>query len=327
MLINFFRTSYFTQYFVLIIISILLWMGGFMHPVSMPVEPDISTPIYNLVYSWLHNFPFPTTLIAFTLLLFSALLLNYILIINQVMPKNSLISALIFIVLMSSDRYLLTLHPVLISMPIMIFVVHIILDAHDKQDLTRSSLSLGILISLASMIYFPAIFLIPVIWLAYMVYSIASFKEWIITLIGFTIPYLYVFTWYFISDSFPDVLLAYQLNFNRIFQTLMVYDIFQIIIWSGIVVLLIMPSMTRVLTSLNTLTISMRKKISVIAWFTLLSIVMIFVSGNIEFNIVIYLCGSTFISFYFAITKKSAWNELVFTALLIGIAVNNFLNM
>src|ERR1035437_1483732 len=122
MFLRFFRSGFATQYIAIGIIGILLWSRAFFSPPGMP-PPDGPVPLYELIYALLNTSPHAASLIGFILTLLSAFLLNRLLTRNEVVLKNSSLSALIFIALMSYFPFLLTLHQLSIATFILIMIL------------------------------------------------------------------------------------------------------------------------------------------------------------------------------------------------------------
>ena len=100
------------QYLVLIIIAALLWLRAYISPCSNIDANDIS-PLYALLLNALPANTLLGSIAAFALLLAEALILNFILIRHDLLPKNSLVAALVFVVLMSIMPQAIGLGPIL----------------------------------------------------------------------------------------------------------------------------------------------------------------------------------------------------------------------
>jgi hypothetical protein len=95
----------------------------------------------------------------------------------------------------------------------------------------------------------------------------------------------------------------------------------------GVIALsLLLPAMTRIVTSMGSYIIFMRKKLSISIWFVMYGILIVFISGDMMMNRIVMLPAAIVIAHFFDISKKSSWNELVFLLLTIAIGVNNFLS-
>ena len=50
MLIKFFKNSFIVQYFALVPISVGLWIPGFLKLQVMAADPNLTTPLYNIIH-------------------------------------------------------------------------------------------------------------------------------------------------------------------------------------------------------------------------------------------------------------------------------------
>ncbi len=103
MLIKFFRSSFLIQYFALVLITAAIWIPGFLSNPGLPVEPRLITPLYNIAHYVLSMLDFASPLIALAIVFISALTLNNILVFHELTPKNNILPAFIFILLMGSN--------------------------------------------------------------------------------------------------------------------------------------------------------------------------------------------------------------------------------
>jgi len=100
MLIHFFRKSYLFQYIVLILIALALWIGTLVNPSVILLNTDsFLTPGYSLLLSLLHGNQLLQNILAIVLVISSALLFNTALTKFDMVPKNTLVPAMVYIVL------------------------------------------------------------------------------------------------------------------------------------------------------------------------------------------------------------------------------------
>ena len=326
MLIRFFKSSYPLQYISLLGLGAVLWFPAFMFQEPVLIEREMVNPLFNLVQNWLEAIPWLLVLVAFILVLTESLLLNSILIMHDLIPRNSLLPAVVFMVLMSSDPLALTLYPALLAIFFCIILISVIFFLYGKQEVISDMLTLGLLVSVASLFYFSSLFLIFLILISLSIYRIFGGREWSIPFIGLFLPYAYLFTWYFWTDQTALQIMEYQHYFSNLFHITFGSNIFSIAILGGILLLLLIPAMTSILSSINSYNISFRKKMWVNTWFTIIGIFMIFASGNIGYNRVILIPATIFIAHQFSIRRRTLWHELVFLAFIIAIGINNYLS-
>jgi putative flippase GtrA len=156
MFLRFFRSGFVTQYLAIGIIGLLLWGRAFIDPPAMPA-PDGPVPMYSLIYSLLHSLPHVAVILGFILTLASAYLLNRLLTRNEVLLKNSSLSSLIFIALMSYFPFLLTLHQVSIAALFLLMILERLYRAYSRSESLELTYVAGFMIGIASLFYLPFI--------------------------------------------------------------------------------------------------------------------------------------------------------------------------
>ena len=266
MLIGFFRSSFIIQYITLIIIAGGLWIGVFLKPVAVTITGGMEIPIYSVLYPWIAKLDWLVIPLAFIILLLEGFILNSVLIYHELVPKNSLIPSLVFFTIMSSSPVLLNIYPALIAIMFFIIFLNLILPLYEQENNLRAILSAGLILAIGSMIYLPLVLLLPFFWMCFLIFRILKWREWLISLIGFLIPYLYLAVYYFWTDKIPEAITAYKNYYMGILTIDFPLDFWHIAIWGLMILFLLIPGMGYVTVNINSHNINMRKKISAITW-------------------------------------------------------------
>ena len=325
MLIAFFRSSFIIQYIALIIIAAALWVGAFLHPAPIPLTGGIEVPLFSAIYPWISSVDWLAVPLAFLIILLEAFILNSVMIYHELVPKNSLIPSIVFITFMSSSPVLLNIYPALLAVMLFIIFLNLIIPLYEQENNHRSVLSAGLILSISSMIYFPMVLLLPFFWMCFLIFRILKWREWIISIIAFLIPYLYLAVYYFWTDNLSMAIDLYLKSFEGFLRFHFPIEFWNISIWVMMILFLFIPALGRIMISINSYNINLRKKVSAISWLTIFSISVLFAGGDVRFQAIFLMSLSILISHFFATTKKSGWNEIIFLLLLVGIIVNNFL--
>jgi hypothetical protein len=325
MLIRFFRSSFLIQYLALIIIGVTLWIPAFINPPVNETESSLVSPLYHFITGLLPDIAWLPVLIALLLVFTEAIILNIIFIYHDLVPKNSLLPALLFTLFMSSGAQFITLYPALLATFPLIFFLHQVYLLFEESENLNRTLSIGILAALSSLLYAPMLLLIFYIWIVFLIYRMLHWREWFISVIGFVLPYLYLGVYYFWLDKLQDFYDEYIDYTVNIFQFTATADIFQIAIWIIFALLLVLPSVVKVLSTMGSHNIAFRRKMSATVWMALFAAFMIITQGDIGSNNILYLPAAGIVAYHFHSVKKSAWNELVVLSYLILIGVHNYL--
>ncbi len=199
MLVRFFRSHQPVLLIIIPVLTALLWLPAFLHP--RPLLVDHPMPLFELLTKPLRSQPFLAVLVAFLLLLFQAFLFNFILEKFEFSGKPTYMPALLYIVFTSFSPALLQLHPGLIANIFVLLALHCILGTYRKPNVLATCFEAGFFIATASLFYFPAVVCILFIFIAISVLRTFSGREWVIAFLGFLLPYLYVFCYYFMVNG------------------------------------------------------------------------------------------------------------------------------
>lgn len=322
MLIWFFRNNYFIQFLGLLILGFVLWLNVFIAPPPI-VEELFTSPLYNFITSLTNNH-FLLISMAFIILFFEAIYLNYILIKHELIKRNSFISAIIYLVLLSHSLQLQHLYPALISHLFVLTAFDAMLQIDLKADYLRLSYKTGFYVGIASLFYLPSFSLLILIWMTLFVFRIANWRPWVIPVIGLLTPYLFLFTYYFWMDNVNEYLLHYMDYFSQIkllFSSTDGYD--QVIM--TILAFFIAISFIRVMGRLGDKKIVIRKKVLIMVYFLFIGFLILFLNdGLIVHASTIYIPFSIFLAIYFTDLKKIFWTDLLFTFTVFFIIFTHF---
>ena len=329
MLIHFFRKSYLLQYLLLLLLTIILWIGAIIHPQVDPIDTEsFLTPGYSLLFSLLNYNHVLHVIIALILVISGALVFNYSLAKFDLVPKNTLVPAMVYIVLMSYSPSLLSLHPAALPALLTVLILYYLFQVYTEEEAYAQTYNIGLLIGISSLFYFPSIFFILFIWLTFIVYRLYSWREWMIPLTGIITPYLFLFTYYFLMDSLEPAYLAYADYFLKItlFNFRFEFPV-MIYIITTLIILLFFWSGFWLLSDIQEKIISLRKRYWAVFWlFAVAIFTYIFSDTFFKWHQVFSLIPvSVFIAYAFSQVRKLRWIEIIWGILFLLIVMNNLL--
>ncbi|MBN1338915.1 MAG: hypothetical protein JXA03_06310 [Bacteroidales bacterium] len=323
MLVRNFRNSYTLNHILFWIAGLLLWLPAFLHPEVVSLQEN--SLLTGHILKWFEKLPLVSTLFALLLLFFEAYYLNYVLIGNNIVPRNSIFTAFIYFLLMSSDKSLLTLHPVLAANLFLMPALNHILKIYMQENAFATVFNIGFLTALASFFLAPSVWLIFFIWLTFIVYRIVSWREWLISLTGYVLPYLFLFTWLFWTDSAGLMSEmageAVSVRSNLVFPSGMI----RIAIITGLILLLLWTFLG-LFDKITEQKISIRKKIWSFIWLIAVSLFSILWMGGLPFHLSIAITFAAIAgisSFYVLHLRKMFFYEMLVNLLTLLILINN----
>ena len=199
-MVKLFRQSGVGQIMVIFLAIVILWVPAFITPVS--VKPsEFFSPLYELDYRLVFSLPRIASAIALLLIVAEGIGLNVMLYNHKMIPANTLMPMLIYIIAMSWSRDLLTVTPILFVNMMMMPICHQLLsDGTTKLGFERNFNS-AFCIGLASLFYLPALCLVVSFLFVFIIYKLYRWRDIIIAILGLIAPYIVLLTYAFLADK------------------------------------------------------------------------------------------------------------------------------
>ena len=214
-MIRFYKSPQPVTLFSIPLIILILWAQAM--PSMAPVVTTDSMLLWKTVAGWFNGWPnWLNFLLMVSLVSFNAIYLNLVCNKHEVLYKASYLPAFVFALFISCRPEFLVFHPIH-------FVNLIFIRVFDKSfSLLKSDSSISsifdscFLSSLAALIYFPAIVILPVMIISISILRSMNFREWIIMLIGFILPFFFVSIWMFMKKSAEEFWTNYIDHYKNI---------------------------------------------------------------------------------------------------------------
>lgn len=319
MLIRFFKNNNPSAFIFLPIFALVLWVNGFV--IAQHNEIQHSMPFYEMIAHPLLAFPSISTLIALLFIIGEAFLINFIINENNILSKPSFLPALFYIVFMSIDNSMLTLYPVILANLFILLTIYVLIESYRKNNAFSNAFDAGALFSIATLFYSPVLLLFPILGIGLSILRPFNWREWVICLLGFLSPYLFVITFYFWNDQlhyFWDNKIFYIITKSLVHYSSYLYSTM------GVIFFLIILSVGKIVTNLAGASQKKIKSIFLFLWiafFALLSIQRA-PSISVKFFSLLAIPFSVFCAEYFLNIKKKWWGEFLFTLLFVSVIIN-----
>ena len=328
MLIGFIKHNRSLSVVVLPVAMIALWLYGFFHPVVPLTEH--SAPLYKLVITGIESYPFLITLVSFILIFSEALLINYIIQKNDIINTTSYLSALVYIVLMSLQPEMFSLHPIVIANLFMLLALHTLMQSYKKETSYAQAFDTGLFISLSALFYIPSIVFIILLWIGLIILRPFVWREWAISLMGFILPWIFMVFYYFWNDKLDvleyDALYYTLITPKKSFNTTQFYysEYMQI----GVLIICMFFAAGRLIADLKKGTVRTRSNLLLMIYFFILSFVSIFLAPAYSIACLSFFSVpfTVFFSSFLLFVRKQWMAELLFLLLIISVFLNQFIN-
>ncbi|MFC2104078.1 DUF6427 family protein [Bacteroidota bacterium] len=312
----------------LVISGAMLWFFSLIEPVAIIIPSDaIKMPFYDIISSNVKYNSVLSLLVTFFLVLIQAFLLVQFNKKHILINYRTYLPAFFYILISSSFVQLQRLNPVIIG-TIFIFIALNFLFITYRSEYTLNKIYLaGFFISLASFFWAPLASFILVIFISLLILRPFVGREWIVGILGFLTPVIFVFVYYFVfleENKLIELLnsLIANLEIVKTFHSLhFSYYIF----YSFLFTIIILASYTLV-RNYQKKKIKTRKYFEIYWWIFLISLGLFLVFKNVSYDI-IYLMSipiSFLLTDYFYSIKKTGYLNgvlLIFIGLLVYIQI------
>ena len=190
------------QIVVLLVFALLFWLKYliFPQPVQMSFEAS-AMPLYQLVNNLFEGKVFLSKLLALSLLVINALLLSRLNMKFILLKSRTYLPSFIFLLVASSFLPLQRLNPVVFASIFMLFAIEAMLATFKKEGLAYEYFLASFLVSTGSLFYARGAYLMFIIWIGLSLFRNIRLREWIFTLIGFMLPYVFLFSWFYMTGQ------------------------------------------------------------------------------------------------------------------------------
>jgi len=303
MLLRIFRSQSPIQFILIIPLVIGLWYSSFGTGImQFPGNYDIG--LYGFIFRLVSHFPTLSSLLALVLVSLQAIILNYLLIKNNLSLRNNLLPSYIFILLTGSTHSLTQLSaPLIASFFIMLSVVEL-LGMYELKDPFKECFNASFFITIASLFYFPAIIFFILIWISFLVYRVLSWREWIISFIGFFSVSIFCWFYFFWNNQVPMIWNQIEQFFAFPEHFHVKFNRFGYIIW-GIIALIFLGALSNIMNHIYEKVIAIRRKIWVIIFMFMIALLSFFYANQqFRFQIIFLTIPATIIINYATLNRK-----------------------
>lgn len=191
---------------VIPVIAVLLWVKALM-VVKLPYLNSIAfqnmtlfQPINDLIY----HFKIEKVMQYFALVLFVfqgffILQLNK----HKIIRVKSFLPVLLFIFIAGSFIHIQRIHPIYIGNIFFIKAIDRILMSQKKKQAIANYFDASLLLAIASLFYINYIFFILVIWFSLIILRPFRWREWLVTIVGFFIPFVLSWAYEYLMSGIP----------------------------------------------------------------------------------------------------------------------------
>ena len=308
------------HFIILLIFAGLFWMKYLIlpQPVEMHFE-EAPMPLFRLATGLFPSGGYLSKLIALSLLVINALLLSRLNVKFILLKRRSYLPSFIFLLVVSSYLPLQQLNPAVFASIFMVFAIEAMLGTFKKDGLAYEYFLAAFLVSIGSLFYARGAFLMFVVWIGLSLLRNIRWREWVFTLVGFLLPYLFLFSWYYLTgqELFPrwreivtNLIPGHDFSqFNR----------YYVLFYSFLAILILLAS-RKMIRNYQGLKIYVRKFYRLNFWIFAVSVIVFFSLYGGAFEM-LYFSGfaiAYILSFYFFNLRSRLLGEILLGLLFAG---------
>jgi len=259
--------------------------------------------------------------IAGILIYIQALIFNRVVNNHALLAKPSFLPALLYITGASLFEPFLILSPTLICNFMLILVMDKLLRIGKSPNAIMIMFDVGIFIAIGTLIYFPFVVMLLLIWLSLLLYRSFYWREWVSGLIGFLIIFFFLAVFYYWNDNltmFYKIWLPLKNKFPSAFK--IQYNDYLVLVPVGVMMIL---AIIRLRENFFRSFISTRKAFQMLFFMFLIAILSFYTKPNFKLYHFL-LCvppGAVLLAYYFSNATKRWFYESLFLILVLAIQV------
>ncbi|GGG73625.1 hypothetical protein GCM10007415_01230 [Parapedobacter pyrenivorans] len=307
-------------------VGLVLCLGVFTHLPDnlMPVffEPAISNFTGKL--SPENISPQANVLITLVLTIVQALLINTVINRFNLVGRSSFLAALMYMTLASLMLPFLVLSPILICNFLTIWMLDKLLSIYRRTEIKSLMFDLGMIVALGSLVYFPFIIMLLLLWCSLIIFRPFDWREWLAIPIGFATVYFLlgvVYFWFDRMDAFYEI----WLPLSYPFPTSIRIEIYDYLVLLPVVVILVLFFFT-LRQNLFKSVVHIRKSFQLL--FCMFALAAISFYLNADWSVNHFLLAvppiAIYMTYYFIYAAKRWFYESVFAVLLLTILYFQF---
>ena len=322
MLVAIFKSNHKIISVAVFLVTMLLWIPSFWSEVLMDVSGNsVLTDVQEIgEIKWLNY------LVTGLYLSMQAIYLNYIVNKYKLISTSSYVVALLFVLLNSADASFLIFNPIFITNSFILIVLHQLFEIYNKEKVFALSFNTGLLVALATLVYFPAIIVFPLIWFTLIYLKISLWREFIISLFGFMLPLLFYTSYCFFTDQVNHFMNEAIFNNALFLKNGASPHSFSFNVYYYVLALLLLLAGVNFLNYLNKSIVKIKKLMVVVLVMCFLLGFSIFINGRDYYAVYLMMTIplTIMIANYFTEVKRKWLAEVFFLLLLLAIIFDYF---
>lgn len=309
------------------VIGTFLCLGVFIH-LPDELRPVLLEPAANNLFNIQIGAGLPPStnvLLTLILTLLQAFLLNRVVNHFNFLGKPNFLTALLFMTLVSLFLPFLVLSPTLICNFITIWMISKLFAIYKQADVKGLMFDLGMIVAIGSLIYFPFIVMLILLWIALIIFRPFIWREWVTPLLGFSVIYFLLGVVYYWLGRFEEFRTIFSPFTNPLPNTLHVDYHDYLVVVPIVIALLFFFAVLR--DQYFRSVVHIRKSFQLLFYMLLLIVGSFYLNEKIDINHFL-LCApplAIYLAYYFSFAKSKWLFESLYLVIIITIIYFQFI--
>lgn len=320
----FFRIYKYNHPIIIVIIfftAILLWLPAILNFVNTePIVYSFEMPLYYYIIHLISDKIFTVRIISLILVLLLSIQLNRLNTKFFILEFRSYLPSFIFI-LGCSILPLQNLPGILFAGLCFLLAINRIFSTYRNDNAWMNFFDAGLLISIGGFFYNKLLFFIILIWISMLILRPFRGREWIVSLIGFLLPFLFAASYFYLFEDNLQYKILLFINDLFSFEYSNIKGL-TFYIYCGFLFFLTIFSSIHIINNLQKRKVSIRKYFQLFFWiFVIVNILLLLGEyNNQELFLIVMIPLSYIISSYILSIKSIFWTEIIMT-IYVGIII------
>lgn len=326
MIVRLFRSQYLIHYMLLFIFTVVLWGDALLFPGKLITGSGFHD--FQVINDWVVSYPYLSIALSILVLFFQALMLNAIAESHRLVERNQLVTAAIYILVMSSQPQMVQPNLMLFVNLLLIILLYRMLNLYGKTEPLSGLYDAGFLVGLVSLLFFPALTFIVFLLFSLLTFQHFRWREWLVPFIGLLTPWLFVAGYLFWFNQLQIKIEEFLTYFTFRIPEISMVSTEVLVVWI-LFLLIIVSGLGKILRYANESTVDIRRKSRVVFWMLLFGMGSTFFSGHdlITQAYLEFIPMVLFVSMYVSRIRKLFLTELLFFAIFVAVVAIKLLNL
>ena len=251
--------------------------------------------------------PFGDFCVALFLTLVQAFIFNKIINSYNLIGKPTFVPALIYVTVSSLFTPFVLLSPVLVCNFLVLLMIEKYLSIYRRDDVRSVMFDLGMIVAVGTLIYFPFIAMMVLLWISLIIFRPFNWREWLTGIIGFLTVFFFLAVYYYWNNSlnqFYNIWLPLSSKFQISFK-INWYDYLVLI---PVIIILVLGTF-QLRSNFFRSFVQIRKSFQLLFFMLLLGLISFYLKP--DFRIYHFLLcappGAVMMAYYFVQAGKKRW--------------------